>query len=215
MVARPACGLYLVTPVGLATGAIPLDLFARDCAAVLDAVPIEALLLRTLGLEGQNAEAALTLQIERLRPLAHQRGVPLVLEGRADLAAQLGCDGVHLAAARRTIQAVRRAMGEDAIIGAEAGASRHEAMEAGEAGADYVTFGFLAPEPQSPSIELLTWWQEMMELPCVAMGDITLQNAVELAAAGADFLAVREVVWNHPQGPAKAIKILRRLLAES
>lgn len=203
---RTTCGLYLVTPVGLARGDIALPEFGRAFAAVLDAVPIDAALLRIGGVEGSLGDDAVKAQIARLLPEAHRRGVPLVLEGRADLAASEGCDGVHLPAERRAIQSVRRALGEDAIVGAAAAQSRHLGMEAGEAGADYVAFGLFDPAPEPPAEDLLEWWQEMMELPCVALGGVTLENAAALAAAGADFLALRNAVWNHPQGPAKAAK---------
>jgi thiamine-phosphate pyrophosphorylase len=211
---RPACGLYLVTPVGLARGDLALPDFGRACAAVLDAVPVDALLLRIGGVEGSVADDAVKAQIALLLPLAHQRGVPLVIEGRADLAAGEGCDGVHLPADRRAIQSVRRALGDDAIVGAAAGQSRHAGMEAGEAGADYAAFGLFDPAPEPPAEDLLEWWQEMMELPCVALGGVTLQNAAALAAAGADFLALRNAVWNHPQGPAKAAKLMWKALKE-
>lgn len=212
---RPACGLYLVTPVGLARGDIDAAQFARACASVLDAVAIAALLLRIGGVEGSLADDQVKAQIALLLPLAHGRGVPLVLEGRADLAASEGCDGVHLAAEARGVAAVRRALGADAIVGAAAGQSRHVAMEAGEAGADYVAFGLFDPAPEPPDEELLEWWQEMMELPCVALGGVTLENAGALAAAGADFLALRNAVWNHPQGPAKAAKLFWKALKEA
>lgn len=209
-----ACGLYLVTPVGLARGDIPLADFVRAFAAVLDAVPIDAALLRIGGVEGSLADEAVKAQIALLLPAAHARGVPLVLEGRADLAAVEGCDGVHLPADRRAVASVRRALGEDAIVGAAAGQSRHLAMEAGEAGADYVAFGLFDPAPEPPAEDLLGWWQEMMELPCVALGGVTLENAAALAAAGADFLALRNAVWNHPQGPAKAARLFHKALRD-
>ncbi len=209
---RPACGLYLVTPLGLARGAIAPEAFGRDCAAVLDAVPVDALLLRIGGVEGSLADDLVKAQIALLLPLAHGRGVPLVLEGRADLVAGEGCDGIHLPADSRALASVRRALGADAIVGAAAGQSRHDAMEAGEAGADYVAFGLFDPAPEPPAEALLEWWQEMMELPCVALGGVTLDNAAPLAAAGADFLALRNAVWNHPQGPAKAAKLFWQAL---
>ncbi len=141
-------------------------------------------------------------------PLVHAAGIPLVLEERADLAQRHGCDGVHLRGGKARVAAVRQALGEEAIVGAAVGTSRHAAMEAGEAGADYISFGAFDPEPQPPPAELLTWWQEMMEPPCVAMGGITLANATELAAAGADFLALRGAVWNHDKGPLAALTAL-------
>lgn len=212
MAGRPLCGLYLVTPPGLAGGSLSAEVFAEQLSRVLDAGPVEALLVRTAGAEGHRDDAALVALIDRLLPLVHERGVPLVLEERADLAATRGCDGVHLAADRAGVAAVRRALGADAIVGAAAGASRHDAIEAAEGGADYVTFGFFDPEPQPPDPDMLGWWQEMMELPSVAMGGITLDNAVALAEAGADFLALRNALWNHPQGPARALKAFAKAL---
>ncbi len=209
---RPDCGFYLVTPLGLTNGSIALDAFVQSFAAVLDAAPIDAVLLRAGSTEGSLPDDSLKQQIALLLPQAHARGAPLVLEGRADLAASEGCDGVHLVADKRKITAVRRALGTDAIVGAAAGHSRHEGMEAGEAGADYIAFGLFDPAPEPPAVELLEWWQEMMEPPCVALGGVTLENAAALAAAGADFLALRNALWNHPQGPAKAAKLFLKAL---
>ena len=206
------CGLYLVSPIGLANGALAVDVFARQLADALDSGPVEAFLLRTCGGEGKADDSLLLRQIETLLPIARQRFLPFVLEERADLAMREGCDGVHLWADRKRVAAVRRALGEAPIVGAAAGASRHAAMEAADAGADYVTFGLFDPEPQPPDEDLLGWWQELMEPPAVAMGGITLENARRLAEAGADFLALRNAVWNHEQGPAAALKAFRTLL---
>ena len=206
------CGLYLVSPIGLANGALDAQVFAGQLADALDSGPIEAFLLRTSGGEGRADDSLLLRQIETLLPVTRERRVPFVLEERADLAMRLGCDGVHLWADRKRVAAVRRALGEAPILGAAAGASRHAAMEAADAGADYVTFGLFDPEPQPPDEDLLGWWQELMEPPAVAMGGITLENARRLAEAGADFLALRNAVWNHEQGPAAALKAFRALL---
>lgn len=210
-----ACSFYLVTPIALATGQIPLQDFAEIVRPALAGPRVEALLLRSGGSEGNLGDQDLSRQIETLLPLAHGAGVPLVLEERADLVQSEGCDGVHVTADKARVAAVRRALGEDAIVGAACGDSRHLAMEAGEAGADYVSFGAFDPEPQAPDPELLSWWQEMMEPPCVAMGGITLQNAPALASAGADFLALRNAVWNHERGPLAAIKTLAKAIAET
>jgi thiamine-phosphate pyrophosphorylase len=207
-----SCGLYLISPVGLANGALALDRFCALLGETLDSGPVEAFLLRTGGGEGRLDDATLERQIETLLGPLHARGVPLVLEQRTDLAARLGCDGVHLRAVRREVQAVRRTLGEAAIIGAAAGGSRHAAMEAADAGADYVTFGLFDPEPSPPDEALLGWWQELMELPVVAMGGITIENARRLAEAGADFLALRNAVWNDERGPAAALDAFRALL---
>lgn len=207
------CNVYLVTPIGLATGQIPLERFAESLRPTLNETRVEALLLRSGGGEGPLSDDDLRRQIETLLPLAHAADLPLVLEERADLVQSEGCDGVHVIADKARVAAVRRALGEDAIVGAGCGASRHSAMEAGEAGADYVSFGAFDPEPQAPDPDLLSWWQEMMEPPCVAMGGITLENAVDYAEAGADFLALRNAVWNHEAGPLAAIKAFAKVIA--
>ncbi|GAB5469463.1 MAG: thiamine phosphate synthase [Rhodospirillales bacterium] len=201
-----ACSFYLVTPIALATGQLSVEHFLPQLREALQGPRIEALLLRTGGHEAKTDEARLDRQIGALLPLAHGAGLPMMLEERADLVQKHGCDGVHLGGDKRRIAAVRQALGPAAIVGAVALESRHAAMEAGEAGADYVSFGSFDPEPLPPDPDLLTWWQEMMELPCVAMGGVTLENAGALAEAGADFLALRNAVWNHPEGPLAAIE---------
>lgn len=201
------CSFYLVTPIGLQTGALAPVRFAPMLREALSGPRVEALLLRSGGREAAADEDRLRRQIDVLLPIAHEAGLPLVLEERADLAQRHGCDGVHLSGGDKArVAAVRRALGESAILGASAGDSRHLAMEVGEAGADYVSFGSFDPEPQPPPLEVISWWQEMMELPCVAMGGISLENAAELAGAGADFLALRHAVWNHERGPLQALR---------
>lgn len=102
-------------------------------------------------------------------------------------------------------------MGQDAIVGVTCKASRHLALEAGEAGADYVAFGAFFPSATKPATtpsapEILSWWQEMTTMPCVAIGGITVDNCPALVEAGADFLAVASGVWSHPAGPAAAVR---------
>jgi thiamine-phosphate pyrophosphorylase len=115
--------------------------------------------------------------------------------------------------------AARKAMGPDRMVGVTCHASRHLAMEAAEAGADYVAFGAFFPTStkevtaERPTLEILTDWQSIMETPCVAIGGITVENARTLAAAGADFLAVSAGVWAHPEGPAAAVKALNAEIA--
>ncbi len=207
------CRFYLVTPIALATGQLPLLQFQEQLTRALAGPRVEALLLRTGGLEAASDDGGLARQIDALLPLAHAAGVPLVVEERADLVQKHGCDGIHVSGDKRKVAAVRRALGDEAIVGAAVGTSRHDAMEAGEAGADYVGFGSFDPEPQPPPADLLTWWQEMMEPPCVALGGITLANAPDLARAGADFLALRNAVWNHEKGPLAALTALSKAIA--
>jgi thiamine-phosphate pyrophosphorylase len=123
----------------------------------------------------------------------------------------LGCDGVHIGQEDASYAEARAAVGKDRIVGVTCHDSRHLAMEAAEAGADYVAFGaFFPTQTKAPKahadIEILRWWSELMVVPCVAIGGITVENAPALIAAGADFLAVSAGVWNYVQGPVAAVK---------
>lgn len=196
------CRLYLVTPPALPD----LDAFAPDLEAALDAGDVAALQIRVKPADDTEVIRA----VERLMPIAQARGVAVILNDRPDLAWRLGCDGVHLGQSDASVAEARRVMGPGAMIGATCHDSRHLAMEAAEAGADYVAFGaFFATETKAtayrPEPDVLTIWQETMQIPCVAIGGISLDNAAALISAGADFLAVSNGVWSHPDGPAKAV----------
>jgi thiamine-phosphate pyrophosphorylase len=123
------------------------------------------------------------------------------------LARRLGADGVHLGQSDGEVADARRRLGREAQIGVTCHASRHLAMEAGEAGADYVAFGAFFPSTTKasehrPEPDLLTWWQTLFELPCVAIGGITPENCGPLVSAGADFLAVSHAVWSGDEAAA-------------
>jgi len=198
------CRLYLSTPPELASGALPLEVFAKDFKAALEAGDVASVLLLTAGA----SEADLRGQIERLRPLAQDRDAAFLLEGRADLALETQCDGVHVPANPGALKALRQALGEDMILGADCDSSRHLAMLAGEIGADYVFLDSRDPE-------LIAWWAELMEVPCVAHGGLDLESAPGLIAAGADFLAPDTAIWRHPKGPKAAVKAFNKLMIEA
>jgi thiamine-phosphate pyrophosphorylase len=200
----PACRLYLVAPHGLERAAA-LEVFAVALAEALEAGEVACVLLRAAGLDDRAARGA----AQRLAPLAQDRGVAFLVEDRPEVARQSGADGVHLSQAGAPVARVREMIGPEAIVGVGCGLSRHEAMAAGEAGADYV--GFAGPE--AALVELLAWWQATMTPPCVAMNGVTFDNAAALARAGADFLAVGAPVWEHPNGPAVAIAAFAARLA--
>lgn len=146
-----------------------------------------------------------------LRPVVHERDVAFLLNDRADLAVATGCDGVHIGQQDMPYARARKLVGAEAIVGVTCHDSRDLALTAAEAGADYVAFGAFFPtdtkEPlSSAEPEILAWWSEMMVVPCVAIGGITAANAAPLVAAGADFLAVSAGVWQHPDGPAAAVR---------
>lgn len=195
------CQLYLISPPELGAD------FADRLTRALDAGPVAAFQLRMKDAD----DAAIVAMAEQLMPICAERDCAFVLNDRADLAAQLGADGVHLGRSDGSIKEARALLGKDVQIGATCHDSRHFAMEAGEMGADYVAFGafyesqtketFHRPEP-----EILTWWSNMFVLPCVAIGGITADNAAPLIAAGADFIAVSSAVWNHPDGEAAGVR---------
>jgi len=149
--------------------------------------------------------------IGALLPITQQHDVAFILNDRPDLAAELGCDGVHVGQEDASYADARRLMGDDAIVGVTCHDSRHLALEAAEAGADYVAFGaFFDTGTKSPKSragrDILNWWADVMEVPCVAIGGITADNCGPLIEAGADFLAVSAGVWMHPDGPDAAVR---------
>ncbi len=207
----PACRLYLVTPPELDLGT-----FAPRLAEALDAgdVACVQLRLKAPGDAYKTAEADLIRRAcDVLRPIAQAREVAFIINDRPDIAAETGCDGVHIGQKDTVYAEARRLVGKDAIVGVTCHDSRHSAMLAGEQGADYVAFGAFYPTLTKPVLyqpdpDILEWWSEIMEIPCVAIGGITAQNCAPLVRAGADFIAVVTAVWNHPDGPGAGVKAL-------
>lgn len=207
---RPPCRLYLITPPSIPD----LAGFAGTLGEALDAGDVAALQIRLKGAD----DAAVLAAVEALRPVAQARGVAVLLNDWPDLARRSGCDGVHIGQDDAPLAEARRIMGPDAMIGVTCHDSRELAMDAAEAGADYVAFGAFFPTSTKetrhrPDPEILSIWQETVEVPCVAIGGITPDNAGELARAGADFVAVSAAVWSHPEGPAAAVRAFNRVLA--
>ena len=207
---RPPCRLYLITPPAIAD----LADFARQLDAALAAGDVAALQIRLKPAD----DAAILAAVEALAPVARARGVAVILNDRPDLAHRSGCDGVHIGQSDAGVAEARRIMGPDAMIGVTCHDSRELAMDAAEAGADYVAFGAFFPTDTKqtthrPDLDILSIWQETVETPCVAIGGVTPDNAGALAAAGADFVAVCAAVWNHPDGPAAAVRAFNRVLA--
>lgn len=199
--------LYLLTPPR-----IDAD-FAETLARTLDAGPVSALQIRLKDHAPDEIRALAPPLIE----IAHARGVTVVLNDDPQLAASLGCDGVHVGQDDTSVKQARADMGPRALIGATCHDSRHLAMLAGEQGADYVAFGAVyetaTKTPKSrASLELFTWWRELFELPSVAIGGLTPDNARPVIEAGADYLAVSGGIWNAPQGPERACEAFSRLL---
>jgi thiamine-phosphate pyrophosphorylase len=198
----PACRLYLITPPRLDD----LAAFARRLAQALDAGDVAALQIRLKAAPDEVVAAA----VDALTPIAHARNVAVILNDRPDLAARLGCAGVHVGQDDAPLAEARRIVGRERMVGVTCHDSRHLAMEAAEGGADYVAFGAFFPTATKaavgrPDPEILEVWQETMATPCVAIGGITVETAAVLSAAGADFLAVSAGVWSYGEGPAAAV----------
>jgi thiamine-phosphate pyrophosphorylase len=206
--------LYLITPP-----VIEPAVFAEELKKALDAGDVACLQLRLKDGEQTASDNAFRRAAEAVLPLCHDYDVALLINDRPDLAIKLGADGVHVGQEDAPYEEARRILGPDRIVGVTCHNSRHLAMEAAEAGADYVAFGaFFATGTKQPKTraepELIAWWSELMEVPCVAIGGITVENCPPLIEAGADFLAVSAGIWRHPEGPAEAVKAFNRAIAK-
>ena len=193
----PDCQLYLISPLDV-SGAFPQRL-----ERALEAGPVAAFQFRVKGVD-QHEAARLA---EPLLEICLARDVAFIVNDSIALARRLNADGVHLGQHDGDVREAREALGREAQIGVTCHASRHLAMEAGDAGADYIAFGAFFPSPTKPSehrpeLELLEWWSRLMEIPCVAIGGITPENCAPLVEAGADFLAVSSAVWSGDEAEA-------------
>ena len=205
------CELYLITPAMFEPAA-----FADRLAGALDAGPVAAVQLRLKDAD----DDAWSRAIDALRPVAQSRGVAFLLNDRADLVRGSGSDGVHVGQTDMAAREARKLIGPDLTLGVTCHASRDLAMAAGEDGADYVAFGAFFPTDTKAAatqadVELLQWWSELMELPCVAIGGITADNCAPLVRAGANFLAVVGAVWNFPHGEAAGVKAMLEAMARA
>jgi thiamine-phosphate pyrophosphorylase len=204
-VRRPACQLYLISPLEVGDG------FPDRLARALDAGQVAAFQFRVKGVD-QHEAARLA---EPLQRICADRGVAFIVNDSISLAKRLGADGVHLGQEDGDAREARAVLGPTVQIGVTCHDSRHLAMEAGEAGADYVAFGSFYPTTTKevrhrPEPSILSWWSTVFELPCVAIGGITPANARPLVEAGADFLAVSGAVWSGDE--TAAVKAFAELL---
>jgi thiamine-phosphate pyrophosphorylase len=201
------CRLYLITPPKLEP-----RLFAETLKRALQGGDVASVQLR---LKDASDEDILRAG-EILLTVTQTAGTAFILNDRPDLAGRLGADGVHIGQEDASYAEARAAMGANRIVGVTCHDSRHLAVEAAEAGADYVAFGAFFPTATKDANiraepELLRWWADVMVVPCVAIGGITVENCAPLIEAGADFLAVASGVWNHPAGPDAAVKAFNAL----
>lgn len=195
--------IYLITPP-----VFDLDAFPDRLAAVLDAAEVACVRLTMANREEDDIARA----ADTLRMVAHARDVALVIDRHVQMVDRLGLDGVHLPDGGRNTRKHRKDLGPDAIIGAFCGASRHDGINAAEAGADYVSFGPIGltalGDGTRAEFELFQWWSEMIEVPVVAEGALSPDLIAALAPV-TDFFAFGEEVWRHDDAPAA----LRALIA--
>ena len=195
--------IYLVTPPE-----IELGRFADTLARVLDAHEVACLRLAL----STHDETALARAADACREVAHARDIAIVIDTHVVLAERLGLDGVHLTDGARQVRAVRKALGPDSVVGAFCGASRHDGLSAGEAGADYVSFGPVGDTALGMGARaergIFEWWSQMIELPVVAEGALDEEIVRDLAPV-TDFFAVGTEIWCEDD-PAAA---LARLIA--
>lgn len=193
--------IYLITPPEF-----ELSIFPNALSGILDAVDVACL---RLALSSRDEDTVMR-SADALREIAHARDVPLVIETHVQLVERLGLDGVHLTDAARSVRSARTALGADAIVGAFCGATRHDGMNAGEAGADYVSFGPLSATPLGDGsvaeADLFGWWSEMIEVPVVAEGALT-EDLVETLAPVVDFFGIGAEIWQ-AQDPKAALQQL-------
>lgn len=193
--------LYLITPT-----VFEPEVFAPQLATLLDAVDIACL---RLALASED-EGTLARAADQCREVAHARDVPLVIDRHIQLVERLGLDGVHLTDGARSVRDTRKTLGADAIIGTHCGTSRHDGMSAGEAGADYISFGPIGESGLGDGTraehDLFAWWSQMIEVPIVAEGALDA-NLVEAFAPVTDFFAIGPEIWQSDD-PLAALKAL-------
>ena len=198
------CRLYLITPSNIVGE--KLFPFADSMQLAIEAGDVACVQLRLKNVQDDTIRKVANV----LQPMVQKHEISFILNDRADLAAEFGCDGVHIRQSDTPYKNARELVGPDSIVGVTCHSSAHLAMKAGEAGADYVAFGAFFESSTKPrkyiaQTNILSKWQKTMTLPCVAIGGIDTENCQTIVEAGADFIAVAAGVWEHPEGPDKAV----------
>lgn len=200
LAARSGCALYLISPPAIDLG------FADRLKSALSGGPVAAFQLRLKGISDDD----IARLAEPLQRICADYGTAFIINDSMLLAKRLGADGVHLGQGDGDPKVARTLLGPEVQIGVTCHNSRHLAMDAGEKGADYVAFGAFYPTGTKnvefiSELEILEWWSGLFELPCVAIGGVTPENAARLVDAGADFVAASGSVWSDPDGEAAAV----------
>lgn len=181
--------IYLITPPAFDT-----ELFPETLARVLDSTPVACI---RMAMAGQD-EDLIARTADALRDVAHSRDIALVVTDHVILAERLGLDGVHLSDAAKSVRFARKQLGADAIVGSFCSGSRHDGLTAGEAGADYISFGPIGStalgDGGTADMDLFQWWSEVVEVPVVAEGGLT-PELVRSFAPCTDFFGIGDEIW--------------------
>ena len=210
------CQIYLITPPQIDD----LKAFCAQLDKALSAAPVACLQIRLKDMNGGPMENSAIIQAARaIVPICHEHETLVLMNDNPNLAKEVGADGVHIGQNDMDYFSSRELLGGDAIIGITCHNSKELAFKAASSGADYVAFGaFFETQTKAAKyraeLEILEWWQEAVEIPSVAIGGITVDNAQQVISAGADFIAVSSGVWSHPEGPASAISQFWQLCQE-
>ena len=201
--------IYLISPPRIDD----VDAFLNQLDEVIAAGVVSVFQLRLKDIENRE----IVLMGKKIVPKLQEAGIAVIINDNPRIAKDLHADGVHLGQEDGDFNEARKLLGKDAIIGVTCHNSKHLGMEAAEAGADYVAFGAFYPTQTKEvihhaEIEILEWWQDIMEIPCVAIGGINIDNALPIINAGADFIAISSGVWNYEGGIKAALQKFQTLI---
>ncbi|MTI16585.1 thiamine phosphate synthase [Rhodobacteraceae bacterium RKSG542] len=200
--------LFLITPSSL-----ELETFEAQLEDALSGGDVASLLISV----PEVTEPELQKIAKSLVPLAHKHDVAVLIENNTQIAGRSGADGVHVTGSDAVLEEVMDSFQGDKIIGHSGVKSRHEAMTVASMGVDYIMFGLLDLKPKAEAsrktIDYSTWWAEVFETPCVALSGSSMQSVEDCAATNAEFVAVRDIIWQHSEGPKAAIAEVNAILS--
>ncbi len=216
------CKLYLISPPKFELGEM-----AHNLKEAFKGGEVPVFQLRMKNLEPLSNQYILPPDendvidaVKTLLPICRENNCTFILNDNPRLAVELGCDGVHVGMDDISVKEAKKIVGKNVVVGASCYGSKDRAYEAAEQGADYVAFGaFYETQTKTPrgrpEPDILTFWSQFTQIPCVAIGGIKVDNAGPIIRAGADFIAVVTGVWNYSGGISKAVKAFNDLIDEN